>query len=137
MVENFKESSEYESHLSISVVGIETMSQAGDILFAVSDPASILACKRFGHRQASLVQREGWTTKVSDFKVPTSHYGKAPFKEEAKITHPFHLAPHTCYLHVIPFLNSGLNWIMHKSVGLPTAQGRLHVLTAHPLTLLT
>ena len=48
--------------------------------------------------------------------------------------HPFPLATHTCYLYVIPFPTSGLNWIVHKPVWLLTAPGRL---TAHPLNVMT
>ncbi len=42
--------------------------------------------------------------------------------------HPFRLTGHTCYLHAISFPHSGHNWIMHKPVGL---------LTANPLSLMT
>ena len=42
------------------------------------------------------------------FSLHSNQYGKAPVKKEASIKHPFHLATHTCYLHVIPFQNSGL-----------------------------
>ena len=61
-------------------------------------------------------------------------YGNTPRMKEAKKTHPFPLATHTCYLHVIPFPNSGLHGIMHKPIGLLTAPGRL---TADPLNLMT
>ncbi len=65
------------------------------------------------------------------------HYGKAPlknWKKEAGIKHPFHLKTNTCYLHVIPFPISGLNWIMLKPVRLLIAPGRLN---AHPVSVIT
>ena len=68
-------------------------------------------------------------TKVFRFLTfPWIITGKTVLKKEARIEHPFPLATHTWYLHVIPYPNSGLNWIMHKPVGLLNALGRL---TAH------